>query len=99
MRSKIHPTYYSDTQVQCKGCGHSFTTGSTKKHIEVEVCSNCHPFYTGEQKFIDTKGLVEKFQRKQKIAQEIQKKLKPKKQKKQARQKDQKSLKELLQEI
>lgn len=93
---KIHPKYYNNSQVHCKGCGQTFTTGSTKEYIEVEVCSNCHPFYTGEQRYIDTKGLVEKFERKRKFAQEMKKKLKTKKEKKQASS-EQKSLKELLQ--
>lgn len=62
MKSKIHPNYETCT-VTC-GCGTSFTTRSTKNEIHVEVCSACHPFYTGRQKFVDTAGRVEKFTRK-----------------------------------
>jgi large subunit ribosomal protein L31 len=62
MKKDIHPAYHEIT-VTC-GCGNSFTTCSTKDKINVEICSNCHPFYTGRQKFVDTAGMVEKFQRK-----------------------------------
>ena len=61
MRSKIHPDYVECT-VTC-GCGNTFETRSTKPQIHVEVCSQCHPFYTGKQKFVDTAGRVERFQR------------------------------------
>jgi len=68
MKENIHPTYYSDAVVVC-ACGHTFKTGSTKKEIRVEICSNCHPFYTGKNKLIDTTGRVERFQKtKQKSA-------------------------------
>ena len=62
MKKDIHPDY-KESMVTC-GCGNSFTTRSTREKIAVEVCSNCHPFYTGKQKFVDTAGMVEKFQRK-----------------------------------
>lgn len=62
MRKGIHPEY-REAMVTC-GCGNSFKTRSTKDKIAVEICSNCHPFYTGKQKFVDTAGMVEKFQRK-----------------------------------
>ena len=61
MRQDIHPAYKEIT-ITC-GCGNSFTTRSTKEKISVEICSNCHPFYTGRQKFVDTAGRVERFQR------------------------------------
>jgi len=61
MKEKIHPDYVECT-VTC-GCGNSFKTRSTRPVIHVEVCSNCHPFYTGKQKFVDTAGRVERFQR------------------------------------
>lgn len=64
MKQGIHPTYYSDCQVSC-ACGNSFTTGSTVKKIDVEVCSKCHPFFTGQQKFVDIKGRIDKFKEKQ----------------------------------
>lgn len=62
MREKIHPQYV-DAEVTC-GCGETFQTRSTKARIKVEICSKCHPFYTGKQKFVDTAGRVEKFQKK-----------------------------------
>lgn len=86
--------------VTCSSCGTSFVTGSTVKHIAMEVCSSCHPFYTGEQRFIDAKGRVEKFQKKQETAQAMQKKLQEKKAKKSGvgGERQTKSLKELLAE-
>jgi len=63
MKEKIHPKYYAEATVSC-GCGNTFTTGSTVEKITVEICSACHPFFTGTQKFVDTAGRVEKFQKK-----------------------------------
>lgn len=62
MKEKIHPKYQKCV-VTC-GCGETFETRSTKESINVEICSKCHPFYTGKQKFVDTAGRVEKFQKK-----------------------------------
>ena len=62
MKPKIHPDY-AECKVSC-GCGNTFLTRSTRKEIHVEVCSACHPFYTGRQKFVDTAGRIEKFNRK-----------------------------------
>ena len=61
MQTEIHPTY-SETHVTCS-CGNTFETRSTKAEMHVEICSNCHPFYTGKQKLVDTGGRVERFQR------------------------------------
>jgi len=61
MKKEIHPTYYPSAKVIC-ACGNSFTTGSTQKELKVELCSMCHPFYTGKQKLVDTARRVEKFQ-------------------------------------
>jgi large subunit ribosomal protein L31 len=63
MKEAIHPTYYTDATVKC-ACGNKFTTGSTLKEITTEICSNCHPFYTGKQKLIDTTGTVDRFRKK-----------------------------------
>lgn len=63
MKANIHPKYTHDVQVSC-ACGNVFSTGSTKDSIQVDICSACHPFYTGEMKFVDTQGRVEKFQQK-----------------------------------
>ncbi|MCB0377504.1 MAG: 50S ribosomal protein L31 [Bdellovibrionales bacterium] len=63
MKAEIHPTYYSDAKVTCV-CGNTFTTGSTLKELNIDICSACHPFYTGKQKLVDTEGRVEKFKKK-----------------------------------
>ena len=63
MRTDIHPTYYPDAKVTCASCGKTWTTGSTKKEMRVDICSNCHPFYTGKQTIVDTAGQVERFQK------------------------------------
>ncbi len=60
MKDKIHPKWHTDAHVRC-ACGAEFTTGSTLKDITVEVCSSCHPLFTGQQKFLDTAGRVDKF--------------------------------------
>ncbi len=62
MKEKIHPEY-KEAKVMC-ACGETFTTRSTKSLIKVDICSKCHPFYTGKQKIVDTEGRVEKFMRK-----------------------------------
>ncbi len=62
MKEKIHPQY-NFAKVRC-ACGNTFETGSTAKHIEVEICGVCHPFYTGKQKFVDTAGRIQRFQEK-----------------------------------
>jgi len=77
MKKDIHPKYYEKAKVTCS-CGNTFETGSTQSEIHVEVCSACHPFYTGTAKFIDTAGRVDKFQARMKKAEEMKAK-KPKK--------------------
>mgnify|MGYP001592829200 CR=1 FL=1 len=67
MQKDIHPTYYPDAKVTC-ACGNSFTVGSTKETISVEVCAACHPFFTGNEKVMDTAGRVEKFKARAKQA-------------------------------
>lgn len=62
MKSDIHPKYYPVAKVMCS-CGNTFTVGSTQKEIHIEICSACHPFFTGQEKIIDTAGRVEKFKR------------------------------------
>ena len=62
MKEKIHPAY-KESNVRC-ACGNTFQTRSTRGDIHVDICANCHPFYTGKQKFVDAAGRVEKFQRK-----------------------------------
>lgn len=60
MREKIHPTWYPEATVIC-ACGNTWTTGSTVPEIRTDVCSACHPFYTGEQRIVDTEGQVDRF--------------------------------------
>ncbi len=60
MKIDIHPQYFPQAKVEC-ACGNKFTTGSTKEEIRVEICSACHPFYTGTEKVLDSAGRVEKF--------------------------------------
>ncbi len=60
MREGIHPTYYIDAKVVCS-CGNTWTTGSTREMLRTDVCSKCHPFYTGEQRIVDTAGQVDRF--------------------------------------
>lgn len=62
MKNGIHPNYHSNVAVTCS-CGNKFTTGSTVEAIDTEICSNCHPFYTGKQKLLDTRGNVERFKK------------------------------------
>ena len=65
MRADIHPTYYPDAKVSCASCGTTWTTGSTKKEIRVDICSNCHPFFTGEaSRILDIEGQVDRFYKK-----------------------------------
>ena len=66
MKDKIHLEYYDDAQVVC-ACGNTFTTGSTKKLLKVELCSKCHPFYTGQRRMLDTTGRVERFKKRYKL--------------------------------
>jgi large subunit ribosomal protein L31 len=62
VKPEIHPNYYPNAVVTC-ACGNTFMTGSTRPELRVEICSNCHPFYTGQQRIVDTAGQVERFQR------------------------------------
>ena len=62
MKAKIHPEYFPEAQVTCS-CGQTYTTGSTKPSLRVEICNQCHPFYTGEQRIVDTEGRVDRLKR------------------------------------
>ena len=64
MKKDIHPKYYTKAKVEC-ACGNVFEIGSTRESLNVEICYKCHPFYTGEEKLIDTAGRVEKFKERQ----------------------------------
>lgn len=67
MKANIHPQYYLEAKVRC-ACGNIFTVGATKPEMSVEICSKCHPFYTGQEKLIDIAGRVEKFRSRQEVA-------------------------------
>ncbi len=75
MKPGIHPDYM-ETKVRCNGCGTTFATRSTVPEITVEICSSCHPFYTGKQKLVDTAGRVDKFNARRKQAEKLQSKSK-----------------------
>lgn len=96
MKADIHPKYYPQAQVNCN-CGNTFTTGSTQEVIHIDVCSKCHPFYTGQQKFVDTVGRIDRFKQKQeKAKKQIAKKIAQEKEKEEYRPR---TLKEMLMEI
>jgi len=78
MKKDIHPTYYEKATITCS-CGAKHIAGATKEKMTVEICSKCHPFYTGKEKLIDTAGRVEKFKSRQKKAETAKTKTKPKK--------------------
>jgi large subunit ribosomal protein L31 len=70
MKTEIHPTYYTDTKVTCASCGATWITGSTKKELRVDTCSNCHPFFTGESsRMLDIEGQVDRFYKKLSVRQ------------------------------
>lgn len=97
MKPSIHPTWYT-CKVSC-ACGNSFVVGGTKPEIKIEVCAKCHPFFTGEMKFLDTLGRVERFQQKQKTADsqaQVQTEKKKKKADREAQLRQPKSLKDML---
>lgn len=99
MKANIHPTWFSEAKVTC-ACGNTFITGSTLPEIRVEICSSCHPLFTGQAKFVDTLGQVERFQKKteaSKVKQEERKKIvEARKSKVLERKTDRPTLKDLL---
>lgn len=78
MKKDIHPKYYKNAKVHC-ACGNTFKVGSAKEYIEVEICSKCHPFYTGKEKIVDTMGRVEKFKKRLAKKEELKEETKKKK--------------------
>jgi large subunit ribosomal protein L31 len=81
MKPDIHPQFNTAVKVTC-ACGNSFTTGSTAASLHTEVCSQCHPFYTGKQKLLDTAGSIDKFKKRKQAAVAIKAAAKPKKERK-----------------
>lgn len=100
MKAKIHPKWYPEAKIIC-ACGHEFTAGSTQPEIHVEICAACHPFFTGEMKFVDTQGRVEKFQAKQKAVsgKKYLKKKDRRRQKRQIEEKEEKARPQTLKEM
>ncbi len=94
MKKDIHPKYYSNAKVKC-ACGNTFEVGATIPEFEIEICSACHPFYTGKEKIIDTAGRVDKFKKRIQKKTELtkDKKVVNKKEKRQTRQKKAKDIK------
>ena len=97
MKKAIHPNWHHDCVVTCS-CGNSFTTGSMNKTISVDICSACHPFFTGEMKFVDRQGRVDKFIKKRATAEAIAKEKKAAKKITQKSNEPVKSYKQILQE-
>lgn len=98
MKANTHPKFNEEAKVVC-ACGNNFTVGSTMEVIHIELCNKCHPFYTGEQKFVDSASMIQRFQKKQDVAQKYKatatKKAEDQKRKEQAP----KSLREMLQAL
>jgi|SRR6185369_1950991 len=95
MKANIHPKYFEQAQVICV-CGNRFNTGSTQEIIHVELCYNCHPFYTGEQRFVDAGSRIQRFQTKQQTATQYKAKKKEKIDKEKAKNQAPKTLREML---
>lgn len=99
MKTNIHPAWFSEAKVVC-ACGNTFITGSTLPAIRVEICSNCHPFFTGQQKFVDTLGQVDRFVKKVEVSktkqQERAKILQARKSKVEQKKKERPTLREML---
>ncbi len=98
MKQAIHPQYFEEAQVICV-CGNKFITGSTQEVIHVELCYNCHPFYTGEQKFVDSASRIQKFQTRTENAKKYQVVSKEKKEQEKKKAEAPKTLREMLSQI
>jgi large subunit ribosomal protein L31 len=95
MKAGIHPTYHEKAQVICV-CGNKFTVGSTAEIIHIELCDKCHPFYTGEQRFVDSASRIQKFQTKKQKADVFKETGKKKVDEKKKSEEGPKSLREML---
>lgn len=102
MKKNIQPKYYPDAIVSCS-CSNTFAVGSTQPQLRVEICSKCHPFYTGQEKYVDVMGRVDKFKKKRQKAEKLKNQIIQKKQKeemkKQKSEKEPKTLREMLKAI
>lgn len=95
MKANIHPQYSEEAQVICV-CGNRFTVGSTKDIIHIELCNKCHPFYTGETRFVDSASRIDSFTRRQQVAQKLQTTQAKKVEEKKRKDNEPKSLREML---
>lgn len=95
MKAQIHPKYFEEAQVIC-ACGNRFTIGSTREVIHVELCSKCHPFYTGEQRFVDSASRIDKFRKQKAKADQFHATVVKKKEEKIAKDQAPKTLAEML---
>ena len=95
MKQAIHPQYFENAQVICV-CGNRFNVGSTQEVIHVELCNKCHPFYTGEQRFVDSASRIDKFEKKKKVAETYKAKVVEKIEKQKKRDSGPKTLREML---
>lgn len=94
MKANVHPQYYPEARIIC-ACGTTYAIGSTREELHVQLCANCHPFYTGQQRFVDTASLIDRFEKKRKEA----KPQKVKASKEEQEDKQPKTLKEMLMAI
>lgn len=97
-KKELHPKYCEEAKVTC-ACGNTFTTGSTEPEIRVEICHKCHPFFTGQERFVDIEGRVEKFEKKRERAKATEAKKKVDEVKEKERETRPRSLKELLKKV
>lgn len=95
MKAQIHPAFH-ETTVTCASCGTKFVVGSTQENIHIELCSHCHPFYTGEERFVDTASKIDKFNKSRDLASQIRAKMVAKKEEKARKENAPKTLAEML---
>lgn len=99
MKANIHPTWFAEAKVTC-ACGNSFVTGATQEAISVDVCYNCHPFYTGQMKYVDTAGRVDAFKSRQlKASGKVISKLEKRRIKKEKRMREEEERPDTLEEL
>lgn len=98
MKASIHPQYYSEAKVICS-CGNTFTVGSTEQTIHIELCNKCHPFYTGEERFVDSASQIQRFEQKRQFAKKYKEERGIKKELKKQKDLGPKTLKEMLMEV
>lgn len=98
MKANIHPKYFENAQVICV-CGNRFSVGSTQEIIHVELCGKCHPFYTGQQRFVDTASRIQKFEQKKKAADQFVSKKVKKQEEQKKKESEPRTLREMLESL